>query len=96
MPFIKQNATIGQFVAKVTAYPANATSEIYYSFLGAGDASRDYENFNIDPLTGEITVATTLDFETKKIYNVSRFFFVNVIFIKSHVSKYVVYRLLNL
>ena len=55
----------------VLAYPANISSVIYYSFHGAGDALRDYENFHIDRDSGNITIARTLDYESKRIYNVS-------------------------
>lgn len=66
---IPENQAPGYYVTTVTAYPANATSSIIYKFLGAGDALKDYESFNIDPNTGEITTSRKLDYEQKRVYN---------------------------
>ncbi|WAQ96411.1 CAD87-like protein, partial [Mya arenaria] len=53
---IPEGTPIGNVVYTVKAYAANATSGIIYSFAGFGDALKDYENFNIDPNTGVITL----------------------------------------
>ncbi|XP_052768802.1 cadherin-23-like isoform X2 [Mya arenaria] len=66
---IPEGTPIGNVVYTVKAYAANATSGIIYSFAGFGDALKDYENFNIDPNTGVITVGAELDFEKKHVYN---------------------------
>ena len=58
-------------IANVTAQPANLSSSIVYNFITRGDTDGDYNSFHLDPLTGHVTLAKKLDYETKDEYNVS-------------------------
>ncbi|KAL4240787.1 hypothetical protein ACF0H5_001575 [Mactra antiquata] len=66
---IPENQPINTLVYNVLAYPAGAEASIIYSFVGAGDTFRDYESFNIDSNTGEITTDVVLDYEAKRSFN---------------------------
>ncbi|XP_060576448.1 protein dachsous-like, partial [Ruditapes philippinarum] len=66
---INENEPPNTFVTTLKAYPADVTSRIIYSFVGAGDALRDYDKFTINPNTGEIRTKVALDYESQIIFS---------------------------
>ncbi|XP_053385774.1 cadherin-23-like isoform X2 [Mercenaria mercenaria] len=66
---ISENEPPNTSVATLTAYPADVTSSIIYTFVGAGDALRDYDSFTINPNNGEIKTKVALDYEEQIIYS---------------------------
>ena len=74
----QQHSPLGYSVANITAHPANSSSAVTYSFIGAGNAAGDFTKFLINPQTGHITVNGDLDYEAKRTFDVSFYCIVSV------------------